>query len=83
MGRAYVADYLIGADQKIPDWPVKTTILGEVITAVRLPTKSWFADVGLSTSDSVLGLLFLFFKNSEADQGTKPSPTLAAELGQI
>ena len=25
-----VTDYLIGADQKIPDWPVKTAYLGEV-----------------------------------------------------
>ena len=35
---------------------LKVTFLGEVETAVRLGVKSWFADVGLSTSDSILGL---------------------------
>ena len=55
-----MADYLISADQEIPDWPVKTTFLGEVVTAIRLAIKSWFADVGFSTSDSILSLLFLF-----------------------
>ena len=60
IGRARVADDLTGADQKIPDRLVKTTFLGNVETAVRLVIKSWFADVGLSTGDSILGLLFLF-----------------------
>ena len=35
---------------------LKVTFLGEVETAVRLGVKSWFADVELSTSDSILGL---------------------------
>lgn len=38
------------------------TSLGEVITAIRLAIETWFADVGLSPSDSILGPLFLFVK---------------------
>ena len=49
-----MADYLIGTDQKIPEWPVKTTFLEDVVTAIRLDIKSWFADVGPNTSDSIL-----------------------------
>ena len=30
---------------------------------IRLDIKSWFADVGLSTSDSILGILLFFFDN--------------------
>lgn len=37
------------------------TFLGEAETAIRLDIKAWFADVGLSTSDSTLGQLSLFF----------------------
>lgn len=36
------------------------TSLGGAENAVRLDTISWFAEVGLSTGDSILGLLFLF-----------------------
>ena len=42
------------------DW-LKVTFLGEVETAIRLGIQSSFADVGPSTSDSILGLLFLSF----------------------
>ena len=41
------------------DW-LKFTIPGEAGTEVLLGFKSWFADVRLSTSDSILGLLLLF-----------------------
>ena len=41
------------------DW-LKVTFLGEAETATSLGSKSWFADVGFSTSDSILGLLVLF-----------------------
>ena len=41
------------------DW-FKVTFLGGVESVIRLDTKSWFADVGLSTSDFLLGLLSLF-----------------------
>ena len=34
--RAYAREYLIGADQKIPNWLVKATFLGEVESAVTL-----------------------------------------------
>lgn len=34
MERAQVTDYLIGGDQKIPDWLIKILFLGEVRTAV-------------------------------------------------
>ena len=41
---------------------LKLPFLGEVEIAVRLGVKSWFADVGLSRNDSILGLFcFLLF----------------------
>lgn len=33
-------DYLIDADQKIPDWPITITFLGKVKTTVRSGSKS-------------------------------------------
>ena len=49
------------ADQEIPLCQLKVTFLGVgVETAVRLGFKSWFADVELSTSNSIWGLLSLF-----------------------
>lgn len=38
----------------------KITFLGEVEIAVTLGIKSWFAEVGLSTSDSIWDLFLLF-----------------------
>lgn len=40
---------------------LKVRFLAGVETAVRLGIKFWFADKELSPSDSILGLLFLFF----------------------
>ena len=37
--KAHVTCYLTDADQKIPDWPIEATFLGEVET-VRLGIKS-------------------------------------------
>lgn len=34
--------YLIGADQKIADWPIMTTFLGEVEASIRLGIKPQF-----------------------------------------
>ena len=56
----YQADYLTHADPVIPDW-FKITFLGEAENAIRLGTKFLFADMELSTSDSIWGLLPLFF----------------------
>lgn len=42
------------------DWS-QVTFLGKVETAIRSVITSWFADVVLSTSDFILGLLSLFF----------------------
>lgn len=42
------------------DW-LKTTGPGEAGYTARLGTKSWFADMGLSPWDSILGLWSLFF----------------------
>lgn len=39
-----VTDYLIDADQKIPDWPDKTVSLGQVETAIRLGVKPHLGD---------------------------------------
>ena len=48
---------LIGKFQT--DW-FKIPLLGKAETAVRLGTKFWFAGVGLSSGNSILGLVFLF-----------------------
>lgn len=39
----------------------KIIFLGKFEIALRLSIKSWFADVTLCTSDSILGLLYFFF----------------------
>lgn len=44
----YVADYLTGADQNIPDCPVKIILLEKIETVIMLGIKSWFNDVGLA-----------------------------------
>lgn len=54
IGRASKENYLITADRAIPDSPVKITFLGKVETSVKLGVKSWFDDLGFSTSDSIL-----------------------------
>lgn len=46
MEKVHVTDYLIDADQKIPDWLVNTTFLGEVEIAIRLGIKPRFTDLG-------------------------------------
>ena len=49
MGReAYEADYLMGANQKIPDWPVRAMFLGEVVTTTRSGIMFWFGVQGLA-----------------------------------
>ena len=58
-GRGYQVDYLTSTDQEIPDRLVTTACLEEMKTTIRLVIKSWFVDVGLSTGDSIWGLLFL------------------------
>ena len=44
-GEAHVAHYLVGADQRILDWPVKTASLGKVEAAGRLGIKHQFGDM--------------------------------------
>lgn len=58
-------DYLTHADQIIPGNSVLTVNSWEDDTAVRLDTKSWFADMGFNASESILGLLSPF-NNREA-----------------
>lgn len=58
---SYQVDYITSADQVILEWLIKITFLGEAETAVRISIKSCFSDLELSTSDSILGLLTLFF----------------------
>lgn len=62
MDGVYQAHYLTGAVQLISCGLVKGYIPGAIESAVRLGIKFWFADVGFSTIDSILGLLspFLF-----------------------
>ena len=50
-----MTDYLIDADQKIPNWLIKITFLVKVETAFRLDIKSTFGIMGFSTSDAILG----------------------------
>lgn len=53
-----MTDDHIGVDQKIADWMIKITFLGEIETAIKLVIKSRFAIMYFSTSDSILGLWF-------------------------
>ena len=59
-GKRSVGELPPSADQEILSWLVKGHIPGKVETTIRLGIMSWFSDVGLSTSDSILGLLSLF-----------------------
>ena len=56
--RAQEADYLQGADQKIPNWLIKTTFLGKVEAIVRSGTTLRFGIIGFSKSDFILTLWF-------------------------
>jgi len=55
----YQADDLTTTKQVSPDWLLTGHIPGGAETAIMLGIKSWFADMVLSTSDSILDLLFL------------------------
>ena len=57
----YIADFLIAADQKIPDRPVRTEILENVEIAFRLDIKLWFVDIGLAQVASFWAFLSFFF----------------------
>ena len=48
----------------------KIPVLGEAATVMKLGIKSRFGDVGLSTSDSILGLLSLFNTANSAQVST-------------
>ena len=50
--------YLIGSDQKIPDWFLKIIFLGEVKIATRSGIKSRFGIMGFTTRDTILVLWF-------------------------
>ena len=51
-------DYLLGADQKIPDWPMKTASLGQVETTGRSDIPSSLGVMGFSKSEANLSLWF-------------------------
>ena len=46
MAGNYVEGYRVGANQKIPGWPVRHAFLEEVVTAIRLGAEYRFADGG-------------------------------------
>jgi len=50
------------SDSRLTGW-LKVTFLGEAETAIRLSVKSRFADMGLSTSDSLSGACYLLFNH--------------------
>lgn len=58
MERAPGTDYLMGADQKIPDLLIKITFLGKVETVGKSDFKSRFGIMGFSTNDAILVLWF-------------------------
>lgn len=65
----------IDADQKIPDWPVKTSFLGEVEAVVRSGINPWFGDSALVTSFGACGFLpnsSLTFQLKVSNRSAKP-----------
>lgn len=55
------ADYLTCADQELPANGLKVPLGGmPELQLGKVLLKCWFADVGLTTSDSILVLLFFF-----------------------
>lgn len=46
-GPAYMTNYLIGADWKIPNWLIKNTFLGKAEATISLGIKSKFWSHGL------------------------------------
>ena len=48
-----MTDYLVGANQKIPDWVIKITFWGKVEIAGKSGFKSSFDIMGFSTSDAI------------------------------
>lgn len=57
-GHTPVTDYLIGANQRIPDWVIKITFWGKVEVAGKSGFKSSFGIMGFSTSDAILAPWF-------------------------
>lgn len=62
----YLVDYLTHLGQEIPGRWVKAAFLGEAETTIRLGIKSQCADMGLSTSDFILGPLSLFHTSNQS-----------------
>ena len=58
MKKGNVTDYFILADHKVPYWLIKITFVAKAVTAVRLGIKSKLVIMGISTSDTILGLWF-------------------------
>ena len=54
---ASVTEYIIGADQKIPEWFIRITFLGKVKTTIKSGIKSRFG-IGVNSSDISLALWF-------------------------
>lgn len=53
-----MTDDFIGAGQKIPDWLIKSTFLGETEIAIRSGMKSRFGVMSFSARDAILSLWF-------------------------
>ena len=79
---AHMPDYLIGTDQKIPEWLIKLTFLGKVETATRSGVKSRFGSMGFSMSDAILGLWFSL--NKVNIRGSRDSlPAVRSDLHHL
>lgn len=72
--RAHGADYLVGANQKIPEWSIKITFLVEVET-----TMGYILNLGLvSQALAPVGLCFLLFNTGYLEQTAR----MKLEAGQ-
>lgn len=62
-GKGRVTDYLLGTDQKIPDWFIKITLLGEVKTSVKSGIMSRSGIVDFRTR-GIVGFRMPFFSST-------------------
>lgn len=57
-----MTDYLLDADQKIPNWLIKVTFMTKIKTVSKSGIKSRYGIMEFSTSDVILGLRFFSLK---------------------
>ena len=70
MEKTHMTDDLTGAEQKIPDWPIKITFLVKVETVISIGIKLRVG-MGFSTSDTILCLWFSSLTMPQTIKGIK------------